>query len=104
MQVQVSGHRFDDDAARHRFFAQALEAVRQVPGVSVAGFTSQLPLSGDFDVYGVKLERGVNSSLEQFGALRYAVTPGYCEAMHIPLLRGRLLSDHDRVERHWWRW
>jgi putative ABC transport system permease protein len=95
MQVQVSGHRFDDDATRHRFFAQALEAVRQVPGVSVAGFTSQLPLSGDFDVYGVKLERGVNSSLEQFGALRYAVTPGYCEAMHIPLLRGRLLSEHD---------
>lgn len=97
MQVQVSGHRFDDDAVRHRFFAQALEAVRQVPGVSMAGFTSQLPLSGDFDVYGVKLERGVNSSLEQFGALRYAVTPGYCEAMHIPLLRGRLLSDHDGI-------
>jgi putative ABC transport system permease protein len=95
MQVQVSGHRFDDDATRHRFFAQALEAVRQVPGVSVAGFTSQLPLSGDVDVYGVKLERSANSPLEELGELRYAVTPGYCEAMHIPLLRGRLLNEHD---------
>ncbi len=29
MQVQESGHRFDSDSARQRFFTQALEAVRQ---------------------------------------------------------------------------
>ena len=40
----------------HRFFAQALEAVRQVPGVTAAAFTSQLPLSGDLDEYGVHFE------------------------------------------------
>jgi putative ABC transport system permease protein len=71
--------------------------VRQVPGVAVAGFTGQLPLSGDFDVYGVKLELGANTKPDEFGALRYAVTPGYCEAMHIPLLSGRLINDHDVV-------
>src|SRR5262249_30981971 len=46
MQVQTSGRRFDKDAT-YRFFAQALEAVRQIPGVTAAAFTSQLPLSGD---------------------------------------------------------
>jgi putative ABC transport system permease protein len=95
MQVQTSGHRFDDDNFTHRFFAQALEAVRNVPGVQAAAFTSQLPLSGDFEVYGMKLEPGPGSPRDMFGVLRYAVSPGYCEAMRIPLIRGRLFDEHD---------
>jgi len=95
MQVQTSGHRFDDDNFTHRFFAQALEAVRNVPGVQAAAFTSQLPLSGDFEVYGMKFEPGPGSPRDMFGVLRYAVSPGYCEAMRIPLIRGRLFDEHD---------
>ena len=93
MQVQASGHRFDSDAAELRFFTEALERVRRVPGVVSAGLTVELPLSGDFDVYGVEFE-GENNSLGE-SALRYAVTPGYIEAMRIPLRRGRLLNEHD---------
>jgi len=93
MQVQESGHRFDSDVARAQFFKQALDAVRQVPGVSVAGFTSQLPLSGDFDSFGVQFALEQNDSAES--ALRYAVSPGYFEVMRIPLKRGRLLDEHD---------
>lgn len=95
MQVQESGHRFDDDKARDRFFTQALEAVRQVPGVSSATFTSQLPLSGDFEVYGVQFELKPDDNSE--AAYRYAVSPSYFETMHIPLLRGRLLNERDRA-------
>ena len=93
MQVQESGHQFDSDAARLRFFTQALEKVRQVPGVLSAGFTAQLPLSGDSDTYGVEFEGKNNPGGDP--ALRYAVTPGYVETMHIPLRRGRLLNEHD---------
>jgi len=95
MQVQESGHRFDKDAARLQFFTEALEQVRQVPGVLSAGFSTQLPLSGDADTYGVEFE-GKNNEVGD-PALRYAVTPGYIEAMHIPLRRGRLLSEHDEA-------
>jgi putative ABC transport system permease protein len=91
MQVQESGHRYDSDAVGLQFFEQALDRVRQVPGVVSAGFTSQLPLSGDEDVYGVQFEKGPDAD----SALRYAVSPGYLEAMHIPLRRGRLLNEHD---------
>jgi len=93
MQVQESGHRFDADTDRDRFFTQALEAVRQVPGVTVAAFTSQLPLSGDLETFGVQFELTPNDEPED--TLRYAVNPGYFEAMHIPLRRGRLLDEHD---------
>jgi predicted permease len=93
MQVQESGHRFDSDSARAQFFTQALEAVRQVPGVASAAFTSQLPLSGDYDSFGVQFASDPNVNNE--AGLRYAVSPGYFETMRIPLRRGRLLDEHD---------
>ncbi len=96
MQVDEVGHRYDADSARYRFFSQALDAVRAVPGVAAVAATSQLPLSGDFEKYGVQFESALseNAAADQ-SALRYAVTPGYFEAMGIPLRRGRLLDAHD---------
>ena len=95
MQVQEAGHKFETDSARQQFFTRALDAVRQVPGVTAAAFTSQLPLSGDFDTYGVEFEAYPNDTSE--AGFRYAVSPGYFDAMHIPLRRGRVLDERDRA-------
>ncbi len=102
MQVQESGNQFQSDSttnsrvdsARYKFYAEALEAVRRVPGVTAASFTSLLPLSGEFDTYGVHFEDALDASNDG-AALRYAVTPGYFDAMTIPLRRGRLLDARD---------
>jgi putative ABC transport system permease protein len=94
MQVQAS-RRFDKETT-NRFFARALEAVRQVPGVTEAAFTSQLPFSGDRDEYGVLFEPNPNEEpTGAFSSFRYAVTPDYFETMSIPLLHGRLLDARD---------
>jgi putative ABC transport system permease protein len=92
MQVQESGHYYDKDANRLLFFKNALEAVHAVPGVVSADFTAQLPLSGDYEVYGVQFE---SDAVAEEGGFRYAVTPGYLETMRIPLRRGRLLNERD---------
>jgi predicted permease len=98
MQVQESGRRFDDnDSARHRFFADALETVRGVPGVSAAALTSQLPLSGDLEMYGVGFENEFNPN-DDHAVFRYAVSTNYFETIGMPLLRGRLLDSHDATE------
>jgi predicted permease len=98
MQVQTVGLRFDDDAAVSRFFEQALDAVRQVPGVTAAAFTSQLPLSGDSDLYGVRFDPSrPDDPGELRGTFRYAVSPGYFETMRIPLRGGRLIDEDDRA-------
>jgi len=97
MQVQTYGRRFDDDGTCNRFFAQALDAVRNVPGVTAAAFTSQLPLSGDADLYGVEFEKD-GSDGHVRGAFRYGVSPGYFETMGIPLRRGRLFAEGDAAE------
>lgn len=97
MQIQTSGHRFEDDSATHRFFAQALDAVRQVPGVAATTLTSQLPLTGDLEEYGVELESSTTGDTQRGDpALRYAVTPDYFQTMSIPLRRGRLLDVRDQ--------
>jgi putative ABC transport system permease protein len=96
MQVQTYGRRYDDDRVCHQFFAQALDAVRAVPGVTAAAFTSQLPLSGDSDIYGAHFE---NDDPELgYPVFRYAVTPGYLETIGIPLRRGRLLDAQDKAD------
>ncbi|MEW5918429.1 MAG: ABC transporter permease, partial [Gemmatimonadota bacterium] len=96
LQVQVSGHRFAENSATNRFFANVLDRVRQLPGVVQAGLTSQLPLSGDVDLYGVRFEPPApGESSEGRGTFRYAISPGYIEAMRIPLKAGRPLTEQD---------
>ncbi|MDQ6887033.1 MAG: ABC transporter permease [Gemmatimonadota bacterium] len=93
MQVQTSRPRFRYDSTTHRSFLETQDAVRRVPGVTAAALTSQLPLSGDRDEYGVRFE----SSAEGYSTFRYAVSPGYIETMRIPLRRGRPLDERDRA-------
>ncbi|MGQ0650587.1 MAG: ADOP family duplicated permease [Gemmatimonadaceae bacterium] len=95
MQVQTSGRRFDDDSSTYRFFAEALDEVRRVPGVTAAALTSQLPISGDVDVYGVQLDPSSSTDTVFAPAFRYAVSSGYLETMRIPLRRGRPLNERD---------
>ena len=96
LQVNEASHRYDKNPARLEFFRQALDAVQALPGVERAGFTSQLPLSGDSDVYGMAFDHGgALAQQNDFAALRYAVTPGYFTAMRIPLRGGRFFNEGD---------
>ena len=83
------------DAARARFYERALQAVREIPGVQDVAFTSQLPLSGDFEGNSMYFESLPGE--KAIGAYRYEVTPGYFAAMRIPLIRGRLLTEDDKA-------
>jgi len=101
LQVQASGDRMANEDVLRRFFAEAAEAVGAVPGVATVGVTSQLPLSGEADEYGVRPETGESVAGPEVAAesggsaLRYAVSPEYFEALSIPLRAGRFLKDHD---------
>jgi putative ABC transport system permease protein len=96
MQIIEPGRAYHADSARVRFYEQALEAVRHVPGVTAAAFTSQLPLSDDLDGYGYEFQSTPSAKPGEDGsALRYAVTPGYLATMGIPLIRGRWFDESD---------
>lgn len=102
MQIHASERRFSEQGAMRRYFDEVLEAVRRAPGVTEAALTSQLPMSGDRDAYGVHLEVPPETvPTEEREIFRYAVSPGYLEAMRIPILTGRALTAADHADAPW---
>ena len=98
LQVQLVGRRFTETGAATTLLGQALDEVRQVPGVAAAGFTSQLPLSGDRDEYGARFLADGTQPDTTFPAYRYAISDGYFAAIGTPILRGRAIDDRDRAD------
>jgi putative ABC transport system permease protein len=95
VRVDAPVTKYGDFTKRSEFFARVLERVRAVPGVRAAGFTSALPLTWEGGTRGF-IQEGV---APRTGVTRDAnnrvVSPGYFEAMRIPLRGGRLFQDAD---------
>jgi putative ABC transport system permease protein len=101
MRLSLFGPEFSGDEGDARvlsIFRQTIEKISALPNVAAAGVVSQLPLSGDFDMYGVRFkDKPISNPADSPSAFRYGVTPGYIEAMGIPIRRGRSITDQDRV-------
>ncbi len=79
-----------------QFMNRALPDVRAIPGVLLGGATTVIPLSGDHDdevilAEGYQMKPGESI----ISPLNMAVSPGYFEAMGIPMLRGRSFDERD---------
>ncbi|MBZ5610419.1 MAG: ABC transporter permease [Acidobacteriia bacterium] len=96
--VTLVSAQYRNATPQRQFFGRLIEAVRTIPGVESAGFVNILPLTGSgrsgdpFSIEG----RPYDSSgrVPQF-ARRYRASPGYFQAMRIPLHSGRLLDERD---------
>jgi putative ABC transport system permease protein len=96
LEVQVAGARYDSAAAVYEHHARLLEAVRAIPGVMGADVASQMPLSGNFDAYGVRAQDKPLANPELApSADRYTVTPGFMRTLDIPLRAGRAFIESD---------
>jgi putative ABC transport system permease protein len=86
--------------AREAYYSRVLQDVRALPGVRAAGFISFLPVSsfrGGIWPVSVKGDTDAGQdirSANNVAAIRF-VTPGYFEAMGIPLTRGRDIAEGD---------
>jgi putative ABC transport system permease protein len=99
MEIDVSGTRYEEEAALRQFYDGVLERVAALPGVTGAAVVSQLPLGGNLDRFGVHTQLHPSANPEQDPyADRYAVSPGFLQVMHIPLRRGRPLDETDRAD------
>jgi predicted permease len=87
---------YADDAAVRTFADRALAAVRSMPGVESAGFTSQLPFSGDSNDSVILAEGYTMAPGESLISPRQSnVSDGYFETMKTPLVRGRYFDRRD---------
>jgi putative ABC transport system permease protein len=86
--------RYSTDDKKINFYRELTTRIRSLSGVTSAGVATPLP-ANDFDTTGIDIEgQPVQPGLEP-SVDRYIVTPGYLEAMHIPLVRGRSLEERD---------
>jgi predicted permease len=88
------GPKYPDPARTAGFMQRFVKAVAALPGVTAAGAGSDLPWTGydentDMDIVGRKTTESINA--------RYHVaTPGYFEALGVPLIEGRFIDDRDQ--------
>src|SRR5271155_6221245 len=80
------------------FHQSLLERVRRLPGVRGAALVSVAPGSGPHDdmVFTI-LERPAPSYSLQYDAMTLVADPQYFSVMQIPLLRGRVFTEHERL-------
>lgn len=71
------------------------ERIAALPGVKAVGTTSVLPLSDNFDGRGLAVEDHPKPPGEEISVDLYVTTPGYLQAMEVPLLKGRLITEQD---------
>jgi len=97
--VALPANRYPDAATRSAFWARLLEKVRAVPGVTAAGLTSNLPLSGNVSSGSYSIVGYTPGPSEPAPHGRQEVVGGdYFRTLQIPLLQGRVFTDSDTAE------
>src|SRR2546430_2232612 len=85
-----------EEGRAQEFFRAAVERANSTPGVRSATIASNFPLGGGFarTVFpeGEDETTGYRGTLTQLDD----ITPGFFDALRIPLLKGRVFSDADR--------
>jgi len=90
---------YQDPAKQVAFFDQALLRVRSLPGVVAAGACTSLPPSYIQQSTGFTIEgRPEEPGSQPPSAIYMPATPGYLEALGVPLVRGRTISDADTAQ------
>ncbi len=91
--------RYHNDTTQAAFWDQVFPAIGRVPGVVGVAGTSVMPFGGSWSTGSFEVE-GYTAPENQpgpWGDIR-VVSPQFFEAMRIPLLRGRYLSEEDRTD------
>jgi putative ABC transport system permease protein len=86
------------ETGRHidAFYAELIARLRAVPGVRAAGAVHTLPMNGEYTGGWFEIEgRPMPGDRQQRSVQFYSATPGYLNAMGIPLLNGRDFSERD---------
>jgi putative ABC transport system permease protein len=94
--TNLPGAKYKTDESQAAFYRRALERIRALPGVSVAGAAHIFPLSGDDYILSfTQIGKPPVPEGNEPSASYYAATTGYFRALRIPLKAGRDFSGHD---------
>lgn len=99
MAVGLQFVRYQDPAKQVAFFDQALQRIRSLPGVVAAGACTSLPPSYIQQSTGFSIEgRPQEAGTQPPTAIYMPATSGFLEALGVPLVRGRTITDADTAQ------
>ncbi len=95
-QVSFPGSHYPEERQKASFVRQAVERLRHLPGVSVAGATTTQPMFQGQNYISWNVEGHPADPARGFYIAHYRmITPSYLQAIRIPLLEGRGFTEHD---------
>lgn len=99
-QLPLPGKEYGDADVRRRFFDQVLERARQTAGIEHAGAVLMRPLEIELGWDWTHTVEGQGPSEQEKNPMANLIsaTPGYLEAMGVPLIRGRLFNADDKKD------
>lgn len=95
MRVPLPAYRYATAGDRRAFFDRLLANLEALPQVDSAGLVNQLPLSGEGNIHAVAVEGRLVKQEEELVAEVRNATPGYFDAIRMPLRAGRWLDASD---------
>jgi predicted permease len=94
LRTTLSRTRYDTVARREQFLGEVLRDAKALPGVTHAAYTSALPMVWRGGIWPITSGADVPRDSKPTASLRF-VTPGYFDALGIPLLAGRDVAAAD---------
>jgi predicted permease len=95
MEMSLTGSRYDTSATVNQLVRDSQRRVESLPGVVAFGSTCCLPLEGGFGLPFIIEGRPLTDGPAHGGAGYRPLSPRYFDVFKIPLLRGRMFTDHD---------
>jgi predicted permease len=96
--VALPAAKYGDPAARRSFVDEALVRLSALPGVERTALVNRLPFGGGNVLVGVELAGKPQPDGKPVVADRRVVSPGYFEAMGIPMLDGTTFGIEHRAD------
>jgi putative ABC transport system permease protein len=87
----------DGNAKPDEFYQRLSDLLQELPGVKAVGNVTTLPMTGSASTMAFHIQEHPRTG-QEFHAAYDAASPGYFQAMQIPLLRGRDFTEQDHGE------
>jgi putative ABC transport system permease protein len=98
MALEIPKHQFAAPAQETQFVREVLQRISALPGVEAVGGVDDLPLTGGSNQpVAVEGQPAVPMSEQPEVSVR-VITPGYFNAMRMPVLEGRAIQDSDAAD------
>ena len=99
MEINSVGPAYATDTAVFMYQDRVREAVSRIPGVLSVAISSQIPMGGNTDRYGVHAPDKVGNNPEKSpSGDRYTVTPGFIETLGIEITSGRDFTAREAMD------